>query len=267
MHKKFFSALPMFLFSPADDAGSGGGGASETDTKSGETPNKPANGETPKVEIPHNLTTEELREKLLTANSRIRDLNSENARIRNGAKTSDEDKAELAAFRALGQKPDDLKKELADGTAAKTKNAEAERLGELDKAAQALGRKPALLKRLTANLPVFSKEVDVKGDDGKFTKETRWFLKEGDKETDLKSSFDDETWTLMEAEQSNNGGDVTTGGQTQTTPMRRYVEQGGGDGKGKSVFEKIKERNQAQAGDKPKSLLEIASESGMTSKD
>ena len=135
---------------------------------------------------------------------------------------SDVDKADLAAYRALALKPDELKTQIEEGRAAKTQNAETRRLGELDKAARDLGLKPGLLKRLAPAREVISKEVDVKGEDGKFTKETRWFFKDGDKETEIEKEFDEEDLALLRADESANEPirERATG--------RAYIAQGGG---------------------------------------
>ena len=65
----------------------------------------------------------------------------------------------------------------------------------------------------------------MKGDDGKFTKETRWFFKDGDGETEIAREFDDETLELLKADEDEKGSNKTT---ATATTGRRFVEQGGG---------------------------------------
>ena len=161
-----------------------------------------------------------------------RAISAESARdeaVRNAI--SEADKADLAAYRALAPKPDELKTRLEEGQTAKTQNAETRRLGQLDEAAKDLGYKAGLLKRLAPNHEVVSKEVDVKGDDGKFTKEKHWFFQDGDKETEIAQFFDgdEETLAMLKAE----GSTQTITQTTERVVGREYVKQGGGDGKTK----------------------------------
>lgn len=233
MNKKFFRFDPAFPVSlhSADDGG-GGGNVEDTPeqraekiaadvqkkldailTKSG---GDQASALTTLIKQNHSLENAKN-----TAETRLRELQVQ--------LPDDATKAEIAAWRALGLKPDELKTELETGRSAKARVAEVERLSELEKAAKEVGFKPNVLKRLSPALPVISKEVDVKGEDGKFTKETRYFFKDGDKETEISDFFegDTEALELLRATDSSSGSTITP---VRVSSARSYVSQGGSGG-------------------------------------
>ena len=147
----------------------------------------------------------------------------------------------LEAYEKLGA-PDMLAKEVEDGKAASTKNAERERTDNLAAVAK-FGNgeksfKPALLKLATNGLDVQMREVDVLDGQGKTTKEKRPFVvgKDGDKEslTPLvehitKSQGEDVLQAMIDENDSSAGGSGQQQQQTNTGGIT-FPAQGGGKG-------------------------------------
>ena len=265
MNKKFFRFDPAFPVSlhSADDGGGGGNDestpeqraekiAADVQKKFDAILAKSGGDQTAALTtlIKQNYSLENARN---TAETRLREVQ--------GQLPDDATKAEIAAWRALGLKPDELKTELESGRSAKARVAESERLSELEKAARGVGFKPNTLKRLAPALPVISKEIDVKGDDGKFTKETQWFFKDGDKETEISKFFegDEEGLELLrETDASHSGGGNNSGRQEANS--RRYVPQGGGSGNAQAsdpIAERQKQREEARK-NQPNPLMQPA---------
>jgi hypothetical protein len=166
---------------------------------------------------------------------------------------------------------DDVKTALEVGQKAQTRVAESDRLTLLEKAAKDAGFKPALLKRLAPNLNVVAQDEEVKGDDGKFERGTRYYFQDGEQKTEVGKFFegDDETLALLKDDSEELAARPNSQPAHQTGT--RFVEQGGPNGKPKkkSAVAAIKERNEAKAkeqteGEGAKTFLDQAREAGMT---
>ncbi len=112
MNKKFFFALPLFLYSPDGDAGSGGGaGATSTPTVTVTPAQANPASATPAIQPDTAATIANLTQERDAANARIRELNRENQKHRTSAETAsatlEAERVDFEAYRKLG-KPADL---------------------------------------------------------------------------------------------------------------------------------------------------------------